>query len=201
MKEPLYPHGEEYSSIDEYSWECPYCGADNISTISTGSILKCCCCSDTAKVISTDPSWCDNCETKQIKLRMLNGSIYCTGCFDESPMIYEPKVVLASTEGIKFDQGKNRLDLLPFAALEKVGKIMTLGASKYTEDNWTKGMSWRRLSGAALRHLFSWIRGQSIDSESQESHLAHAACCILFLLTYEIHGLGTDDRWIPPKKD
>lgn len=27
-----------------------------------------------------------------------------------------------------------------------------------------------------------------------ESHLAHAACCLLFLLVHEIQGLGEDDR-------
>jgi hypothetical protein len=32
------------------------------------------------------------------------------------------------------------------------------------------------------------------DHESGRSHLAHAACCVLFLLAYERRKVGTDDR-------
>lgn len=45
-----------------------------------------------------------------------------------------------------------------------------------------------------LRHVFAWIRFEPRDSETTLSHLAHAGCCILFLITYELKGLGTDDR-------
>jgi hypothetical protein len=67
--------------------------------------------------------------------------------------------------------------------------------AKSTGDhNWRKGMAWHRLFGAALRHLWAWYRGEKADPETGLSHLAHAACCVLFLLTYELKGLGTDDR-------
>ena len=99
------------------------------------------------------------------------------------------------TEGIKFDKGKNRLELLPWEALVEVGKIVTFGANKYGDYNWLKGMAWSRFYGASLRHLASWINGEDKDSETNLSHLAHAACCILFLLSYELLNIGEDDRW------
>jgi hypothetical protein len=100
-------------------------------------------------------------------------------------------------EGRKDDQGKNRLDLLPFTALEEVGKVLTHGASKYGDHNWKKGMKWSRLLGAALRHVFAWASGAGKDSESGLSHLAHAACCILMLLEYELWRMGENDIFEP----
>lgn len=96
--------------------------------------------------------------------------------------------------GNKFDGEKVRLHLLPTEAIEEVGKVLTFGAMKYGERNWEKGLAWSRCFGAALRHLFAWWRGESLDPETGLSHMAHAACCVLFLLSYEMRSTGTDDR-------
>ena len=98
-------------------------------------------------------------------------------------------------EATKHDSQKPRTDLLPFEALEEVSKVLSHGASKYADHNWRKGMNWSRLLGASLRHLFAWARGEDLDKESRLSHLAHAACCILFLISYTLNGSGTDDRY------
>lgn len=95
--------------------------------------------------------------------------------------------------GTKFDAGKNRLDLLPFDALGEVGRVLTFGANKYDDRNWEKGMSWGRCLGAGLRHVFAWARGERKDPETGLNHLAHAICCFLFLLAYDIRGVGTND--------
>jgi hypothetical protein len=89
--------------------------------------------------------------------------------------------------GVKFDGDKVRLDLLPFTALESVGVVLTYGAKKYAPDNWRKVPGWRwRYMGAALRHLFASRRSFD-DPETGLPHLAHAACCVLFLLEQELH--------------
>lgn len=96
---------------------------------------------------------------------------------------------------VKFDGGKTRLDLLPFDALFEVADVQAFGARKYSEHNWCKGMKWSRLIGAALRHIFAWSMGQDRDPETGLSHLAHAGCCILFLIAYQRRGVGEDDRF------
>lgn len=98
-------------------------------------------------------------------------------------------------EGKKNDQGKNRLELLPVLALEGLARVLTFGAQKYDDWNWAKGMKWSRLQGAALRHIFAFIRGENDDPESGLPHLDHAQCCISFLSQYQKAGLGTDDRF------
>jgi hypothetical protein len=95
----------------------------------------------------------------------------------------------------KFDNGKPPLSLLPYGPLEEIAKVLDFGAKKYGTHNWCKGMSWSRLSDAALRHIFAWVWGEECDQETGFSHLAHAACCLLFLLDYIQTISGTDDRW------
>jgi hypothetical protein len=91
--------------------------------------------------------------------------------------------------------GKPRLDLLPTVALEQIGAVLTFGASKYGDNNWRRGARWGRYYAALLRHLYAWWRGEDCDPETGLSHLAHAACCLLFLMEYQRNDWGTDDRF------
>lgn len=101
-----------------------------------------------------------------------------------------------SEPGKKFDNGKLRYDLIPPEALEALAAICTMGADKYDEHNWEKGMSWSRIIGALLRHLYEWIKGNEIDDESGKSHLWHVLWNAAALVTYEQRKVGTDDRWV-----
>lgn len=96
---------------------------------------------------------------------------------------------------IKHDNIKPATDLLPSYALIKISEVLSYGANKYERHNWRLGMKWSRMYGAALRHLFAWNDGENVDSETGKSHLAHAACCILFLLQYEKDHTDLDDRF------
>ena len=98
------------------------------------------------------------------------------------------------TEGQKFDSNKLRYELLPPELLEEVARVLTFGAHKYSARNWELGMAWSRPFGALMRHMWAWWRGEEKDPETGYSHLAHAACCIAFLVAYEARNTGTDDR-------
>jgi hypothetical protein len=100
--------------------------------------------------------------------------------------------------GSKFDAGKSRLDLLPPEPLTEIGDVLGYGADKYGERNWERGMSWGRCFGALLRHLFAWWRGEEFDPETGFSHLAHAGCCLMFLMAMRARQVGTDDRKCDP---
>lgn len=92
----------------------------------------------------------------------------------------------AQPEGRKLDCGKVIMGAIPPDAELAVARVLTFGAEKYARDNWRKVPDMDvRYMDAALRHLNAYRRGESVDSESGESHLAHAACCIMFLLQIE----------------
>jgi hypothetical protein len=95
---------------------------------------------------------------------------------------------------IKHDQQKNRLELIPPELITATGEILTFGADKYGDRDWERGMAWGRVYGALQRHLNAWWAGAACDPETGKTHLAHASCCIAFLLAYEARGIGTDDR-------
>ena len=98
------------------------------------------------------------------------------------------------TEGVKFDAGKARMDLLDPYAVEQLSHVLAFGAQKYAAHNWRMGISKGRLIAAALRHLFAYLGGQDKDDETGLSHVANAMCCCMFLLGLE-HRTDLDDRY------
>jgi hypothetical protein len=99
-------------------------------------------------------------------------------------------------EGIKFDSGKPRFELIPPEVLEKIAHLYTLGAKKYGDNNWAHGMKWSRVYGALLRHVHAAERGTrwNLESTGITEHLVAAAWNCFTLMMYEQHGLGEDDR-------
>lgn len=98
------------------------------------------------------------------------------------------------SEGRKDDQGKLPWGLLPFDALSEIVGVLQFGADKYAARNWEKGMTWSRPFDALMRHMTAWWQGEDRDPETGYLHLAHAGCCVLFLLAYQRRGVGEDDR-------
>lgn len=98
-------------------------------------------------------------------------------------------------EGVKFDTGKRRVDLVPTEAINALADVLTAGAVKYGTHNWRKGMDWSRVYGAAQRHMLAFWGGDDIDEESGMPHLWHALTNIAFLVSYQAMSVGRDDRW------
>lgn len=86
---------------------------------------------------------------------------------------------------VKNDSGKLQWSLLPFNELKDVVKVLMLGAKKYTPDNWKKCDDVTRYKDALMRHIISYISGETEDDESHLSHLAHAICNCLFLMYFD----------------
>lgn len=134
---------------------------------------------------------------------------YVTGNINSKPSPHSLEEIKAAydgyhpsleTEAVKFDGDKVRMELIPPELLTAVGTVLTFGAEKYAARNWELGMDWSRVYGALLRHLNAWMAGEAADPETGYSHLWHAACCITFLLSFEMRGSGTDDRPSAPQK-
>jgi hypothetical protein len=94
------------------------------------------------------------------------------------------------TVGVKADQGKPRLGLVLVEvphAFEKLGTLLGFGADKYAVGNWDKVPEGEmRYLDALMRHLTQHHKGEKVDPESGELHLAHAAVNIMFLLDKEL---------------
>jgi len=94
--------------------------------------------------------------------------------------------------GTKYDEGKLRMDLIPYEAVEGMAQVLGFGAEKYDEHNWRKGIKHSRLYAATLRHLTAYWKGETIDPESGFNHLKHALTNISMILALP----DWDDRYI-----
>lgn len=97
------------------------------------------------------------------------------------------KVTLAEGVGAKHDGGKLRYSLLPKGTITEVLKVLEFGAKKYAPDNWMKvDNAQTRYYDAVLRHITAWYEGEKFDQETGVSHIAHALCCLHFLMWFEL---------------
>ena len=105
--------------------------------------------------------------------RYINGK--CTDC---------GKAKEAIVVGKKRDAGKPRLSLLHWPTIMQVVEVLEHGAAEYGDENWKHVDNHRiRYFNAACRHLIlGWWMGEKLDKKSGKPHLAHAICCLIFLL-------------------
>ena len=88
--------------------------------------------------------------------------------------------------GKKLDHGKEDWSLLPFSEVLEIVRVLDFGAKKYSRDNWMNVKDGRfRYFAAMMRHLVAWFSGEKDDKESGMPHLAHAGCCLLFLMWFD----------------
>lgn len=90
--------------------------------------------------------------------------------------------------GVKHDLGKLKYHLMPIQAEEEVIKVLMNGAEKYSEFGWVDVVRGdpMRYFNANMRHLKKWQRGEIADKESKLHPLAHAICCLMFILANDL---------------
>lgn len=87
------------------------------------------------------------------------------------------------SEGKKFDNDKPRWSLVPQGVMDEVIRVLEFGARKYAPDNWKHVVDGEtRYYDAAMRHIDAWWKGEQTDPETGKNHLAHAVCCLMFLM-------------------
>lgn len=98
-----------------------------------------------------------------------------------------PGPTLHPPKGLKLDGDKLRYDLVDVYAHEAMVDVLTFGVRKYAANNWQHVPNAReRYYAALLRHLTEWRMGELTDEDSGgRLHLAHAACCLHFLLAFD----------------
>ena len=94
-------------------------------------------------------------------------------------------------------EGKGRMDLLPWGAIIEVSKHCENGAKKYGEHNVDKGIPTHSLCDSAARHLAKYL-----DGWTDEPHLLAAAWNLLWALQMELkHKECVDTPWVKKEND
>ncbi len=100
--------------------------------------------------------------------------------------------------GVKHDEEKPQMALIPAIALEEEAKVWTFGAKKYDTWNWKKGLTYTRILSAMLRHTIAIMKGEDFDKESGCLHAAHIRCGAGMLIDFSLSNRrDLDDRYKP----
>lgn len=119
--------------------------------------------------------------------------------------------VTGKGNGLRFNKGKLRYDLVEPRAHRDMVKVLTYGANKYFDRNWENGLSWTSVIASLKRHLAAIEEGEDYDFDpncegcksgycekhSGELHIANLACNAHFLNAFYYSFPQGDDR---PKK-
>ena len=103
--------------------------------------------------------------------------------------------------GAMRDRGetKPRYSLVPPRVMKRIVWIFTLGAVKYEDHNFHKGMPYSEYADSAWRHYEDWREGKT-----DEDHLAQAVWNLMAIMYHEEYGPeGLDDVhpvWIPKEE-
>jgi hypothetical protein len=89
----------------------------------------------------------------------------------------------------------------PMLAMPYIWSVFNKGLVKYSPFSWRDGETGSmELLNAALRHIYLYVSGTDLDSESGESHISHAAANLLLLLDMLENGTLVDNRPVVSEK-
>ena len=155
---PICNHPTRYPRSDPNQWECTFCGT-KASPAATLSI-------DTMAMLYGK-----------------NGRLNSITTIKPAPGSF---TIVEKPGGLKYDDGKLQYGLIPPIATKSLAQVLTFGAAKYAPNSWqTVQDGERRYLDALYRHLEAYRSGESTDSESGLSHLAHVITNVAFLLHFE----------------
>ncbi len=91
--------------------------------------------------------------------------------------------------------GKGAYELISPFAWERIAIWYELGARKYADRNWEKGIPFGRLIQSAIRHMIRWMKG-----DRSEDHLAAVCWNVMAMIHFEETGQATEWNNYPAYK-
>lgn len=97
-------------------------------------------------------------------------------------------------KGLRYNEGKTRFALVSPFSEKGNAEIVTIGANKYAERNWERGMKWTTVADSLYRHMNAFMRGEDYDPETGKLHIDHVQTNASFLSHYYRFYPQGDDR-------
>ena len=97
--------------------------------------------------------------------------------------------------GTKYDGQKPRHSLIPVEATDALLAVLEFGAKKYAPDNWQHVPNpQQRYTDALERHLDAIKRGERIDAESGQPHIAQVLANAVFLTWFDAKAAKREEK-------
>ncbi len=102
---------------------------------------------------------------------------------------------MSDNKGLKYDNAKPDMSLIPAAAALEEAAVWTYGKQKYDAFNWHKGLKYNRILSSIERHLTLLKAGQDYDYENGLHNAAAIRCCCAMLIQFTLEERSDlDDR-------
>jgi len=88
-----------------------------------------------------------------------------------------------------------RYDLVSPFGLVRLAETYAIGARKYGDNNWRRGLPWSNTLNHLIKHVELWKAG-----DRSEDHLAHAAWGLFALMEYELTHPELNDLHFKPQE-
>jgi hypothetical protein len=99
-----------------------------------------------------------------------------------------------SKTGVKHDQGKADLSLIPYSAMIAEAQALMVGERKYGRYNYENGMEVTRIMSALLRHAYAYLNGEENDPVDGQPHLGSIRACTSMIIRSAELGTLIDNR-------
>lgn len=142
---------------------------------------------------------CGNCKYEHLD-GTDNPCLLCS-CFNRCEPKEEPDGPEQQLRGMKFNEGKVKLRMMPQSTLVGPARVLMFGAEKYEPDNWKKGIPFSELMESHDRHCMKFWEPEydDLDEESRLNHLDHAIINLMFIRYFQLMAMNhLDDRPILP---
>lgn len=168
-QEPEETHERHECSCDECL--CDHALDDAMEEVAKGDCVTCGGLDATLSQVEHERNICDD--------RGCPNNVSCCEC---NPQMHDSgKREEFGTGAVRDDaSGKVRPDLFSPFAMERIGEWLRLGALKYSERNWERGIKISRCIASLERHLLAYKQGRC-----DEDHLAAIAVNASFIMHYE----------------
>lgn len=77
--------------------------------------------------------------------------------------------------------GKPQMSYVDMHCLSPCARVLEFGATKYSRNNWKKGMPVTKILDSLMRHIGDLQDGKVIDDESKLAIIGHIQCNAMFL--------------------
>jgi hypothetical protein len=96
-----------------------------------------------------------------------------TGMYNVQPSLLEEVVFPDKKQADRYNSGKSELSYILDAplAMQGLAERFSLGAKKYSRDNWKLGLPEVELEDALLRHLKAFHNGELLDFKDGGHHI------------------------------
>ena len=99
--------------------------------------------------------------------------------------------------GSKPGEMEPRFDLIPVEPLTRLARRYSLGASKYGENNWKKGMPTSVIYNHIVAHLTNWNEHRDTKSRiNDDDDLAAVAWGVMALMYFEKNSNGSEKDYL-----